>query len=146
MQLSTHFSLEELTFSSTAVRAGIDNTPSHAIISTLIDLAVTLEAIRALLGFPMHIDSGYRCETLNSILPGSSPDSAHIQGYAADFLCPQYGVPITIVRAIAASSIKFDELIQEGTWVHISIDQQMRREILTAHFHPSQKPFYTHGV
>jgi zinc D-Ala-D-Ala carboxypeptidase len=132
-RLTDHFSLPELTFSSTAVRLGIDNSPSDEIVAHLRVLARGLERVRALLGHPMHIDSGYRCEALNAAVNGSKT-SAHMQGYAADFICPAYGDPLRIVQAITRSSLAFDQCIQEGTWVHISFDPRMRKEVLTAHF------------
>lgn len=144
MMLSPHFSLDELTRSSTAVRLGIDNTPSDEIVSHLDALAAGLEEVRQLLGFPMLIDSGYRCAALNAAVRGSA-HSAHMYGYAADFTCPGFGTPLEIVRAIQASDIEFDQCIQEGTWVHISFDPRMRREVLTAHFEGG-KVSYTEGV
>jgi hypothetical protein len=136
MQLTTHFSLEELVFSSTAERLGIDNTPSAAIRSNLLTLALGLEQIRALLGAPMHIDSGYRCEALNKAVGGVA-NSAHLSGYAADFVCPDYGSPLMIARAIAGSGIAFDQVIQEGTWVHVSFMPPLRHQLLTARFSPA---------
>jgi len=133
VQLTPHFTLQELVFSSTAVRLGIDNTPSDEIVAHLRVLAPGLERVRALLGHPMHIDSGYRCEALKTAVKGSKT-SAHMRGYAADFICPAYGEPVKIVQAIADSDIAFDQCIQEGTWVHISFDPRLRREVLTAHF------------
>jgi hypothetical protein len=132
--LSTHFTLEELTGSSTAVRLGIDNAIPAELLSNLQNVATGLELVRALLGnIPMSIDSGYRCAALNKAVGGAS-DSAHMQGYAADFICPSFGVPLDIVKAIQASAIQFDQLIQEGTWVHISFDPRTRMEVLTATF------------
>jgi hypothetical protein len=144
MQLTPHFSLEELTFSSTAVRLGIDNTPSPEVVANLTALCLELEIVRSLLGFPMHIDSGYRCPALNSVVNGV-PNSAHLSGWAADFICPVFGTPLDIVRAIAASNIQFDQLIQEGTWVHISTAPTLRQEVLTAHF-VNGKASYQQGI
>ena len=62
------------------------------------------------------------------------PDSAHIDGYAADFVCPSFGTPADIARAIVASGLVFDQCIQEGTWVHISFDPRARQQALTATF------------
>jgi hypothetical protein len=135
VKLSGHFTLQELCFSSTAVRLGIDNTPREEIVSHLRVLVRGLERVRALLGHPMHIDSGYRCEALNAAVNGSKT-SAHMRGYAADFVCEAFGDPLHIVQAITRSNIAFDQCIQEGTWVHISFDPRSRREILTAHFGP----------
>src|SRR2546428_471866 len=47
MNLSTHFSFEELTLSDTAVRAGIDNTPPGQLMPNLVRLAAGLELVRA---------------------------------------------------------------------------------------------------
>ena len=145
MQLTSHFSLDELVFSSTAQRMHIDNTPDAATIQRLTVLANGLEQIRALLGQPMHIDSGYRCPALNKAV-GGVPDSAHIQGYAADFVCPDFGSPLTIARAIAASDINFDQCIVEcNAWVHVSFDPKARRQALTASLIDG-KMSYTSGM
>ena len=132
--LSPHLSLEELTFSSTAVAHGIDNTASPEIVEHLAALAASLEKVRAILGSPLHIDSGYRCPDLNRIVRGV-PDSAHVTGYAADFVCPQFGSPLDIVKKIVSyPMIQFDQVIQEGAWVHFSVAPAMRQQVLTAHF------------
>lgn len=144
VQLSYHFTLAELTFSSTAERLNIDNTPDLETVSRLTQLAMGLEKIRALLGFAMHIDSGYRCPALNKAV-GGVPDSAHVQGWAADFICPEYGSPLKIARAIAGSGIGFDQCIQEGSWVHVSFDPRMRHQALTANFGPNGAT-YSQGV
>ena len=133
-QLTEHFSLEELIFSSTAVRLGIDNAPAPEVVTNLTTLANGLEQVRTLLGNqPMHIDSGYRSAALNKQV-GGVPSSAHVQGYAADFICPAFGTPLQIVEEIAASDIQYDQVIQEGTWCHLSFAPAMRRRVLTAHF------------
>lgn len=144
MNLSEHFTLEELTFSQTAVRKGIDNTPSLEVVAHLTRLADSLEKVRQLLGGPVRITSGYRSTVLNAAV-GGSKKSAHMAGYAADFVCPSFGYPLKIVKAIAASDIQFDQCIQEGTWVHISFDPDARRQVLTAHF-SNGKATYTEGV
>lgn len=132
-QLTAHFALEELTFSSTAQRLGIDNKPDLETVARLTICAMGLEKVRALLGAPLHIDSGFRCPALNKAVGGVA-DSAHLQGYAADFVCPDYGSPLMIARAIAGSDIAFDQCICEGTWVHVSFDPRARHQALTATF------------
>ena len=77
MQLSEHFSLEEMLFSSTAVRLGIENEPTLAIVADLKVLAQSLEGVRELLGEPMHIDSGYRCLALNKEIGGRAELGAY---------------------------------------------------------------------
>ena len=44
----------------------------------------TLEHIRVECGFPLHVNSGFRCEKHNRELEGSSPSSQHLLGRAAD--------------------------------------------------------------
>jgi hypothetical protein len=145
MNLSDHFSLEELSFSSTATARGIDNTPTAEVVDHLRILAAGLERIRAILAAPLHIDSGYRSSELNRLVRGV-PTSAHVSGFAADFVCLQFGSPLQIVyRLHNEPDLEFDQIIQEGTWVHISFAPTMRREVLTAHF-SGGKATYTRGV
>lgn len=137
MSLTIHFTLEELTHSQTADRRGIDNVPSDDIVENLTRLAHTLERVRVVLGSrPMTVSSGYRSPDLNRAV-GGARNSAHLYGLAADFICPGYGMPGQICKAIAASNIDFDQLIQEGTWVHLGLaqpGQKNRRQVLTAKF------------
>lgn len=130
MKLSPNFHLDEFTTSQTAVRKGIDNTPSKSVLERLKMTAANLEKVRAALGKPMLISSGYRSKALNKAV-GGSPSSAHIEGYAADFISPGFGAPIDICRALVKAGIEFDQLIEEGTWVHISFDPRMRGQVLT---------------
>ena len=135
--LTLHFTLAELTHSQTADRLGIDNTPSAEIIDNLTRTAQTLERVRVLLGSrPIIVSSGYRSPDLNRVVKGARA-SAHLFGLAADFICPGYGTPLQICKAIAASNIDFDQIIQEGTWVHLGLakaGEKPRRQVLTANF------------
>lgn len=145
MKLSEHFSLDEFTASQTATRKGISNTPNETVVEKLSMLATTLEQVRKYLGNnTIRISSGYRCVALNRAI-GSVDTSAHVLGYAVDFTCPEFGTPKEVASKIAESPIKFDQLIYEGTWVHLSIDPRNRREVLTAHF-KNGKASYTKGL
>ena len=163
MNLTDHFTSEELTDSDTAVRLGIDNTPPAAIRPHLEVLARGLEEVRRVLGQPIIVKSGYRCEALEKVLcakdyaawcgrhgkpqatawPEYFARKSHPRGYAADFICPRFGTPVEIVRALKNAGISFDQVIEEGTWVHASFDPRMRRELLTARFDASGTPTYT---
>lgn len=127
MKLSEHFSLEELT--ATSVR-GPDNTPMPSIVSVLKDTASRMEGVRSLLGHPIVVTSGYRSPLVNKVV-GGVPNSAHLLGRAVDFICPEFGTPYDVARAIKGSGIQFDQLIREYGWVHISFDPQMRGDVLT---------------
>ena len=122
MQLSPNFTLAELTTTST----GLDNTPNHDEIQRLRLLAAFLEKVRTVLGNKaISINSAFRSEAVNRSVGGVS-NSAHRLGYAADFVCPSFGSPLEICRALdaagTAGTIVFDQLIQEGTWTHVSRD------------------------
>ena len=144
MQLSPHFSLAELTASETALRKGLDNTPTPEALDALHTLAAGLEQVRALLGQPIYVTSGYRSLKVNSAV-GSSPTSDHVKGYAADFVCPGYGPPLEICKAIRDSDINYGQLIYEGTWAHISFAPGWNKSVLTAHFRDG-KATYTVGI
>lgn len=165
MNLSPHFTLEELTHSDTAVRLGIDNTPPAFVVENLRVTAAGLEEVRAgpLQGKPMRTLSGYRSEALERVLcakdfaawcerRGRQADEeswqvyflakAHPFGWAVDWTCEAFGTPIVCVRAVAAYGIRFDQLIEEGTWAHSSFDPRLRGNVLTASFGPDGTPSY----
>src|SRR6267378_6332913 len=134
MQLSSNFTLSQLTASETAIRKGIANEPTPEQIANLVDLAATLEQARRLVG-PIHINSAFRSRELNAAI-GGSPTSAHLDGYACDFTAPGFGTPLEVCQAIAGSGIPFDQVIAEGTqngggWCHLSVAPAMRHDVLT---------------
>ncbi|MFM0021616.1 D-Ala-D-Ala carboxypeptidase family metallohydrolase [Paraburkholderia azotifigens] len=136
MNLSPHFTLEEFVASQTASRNNIPNVPGPDIVVNLTATAQALEKVRALLGKPIIISSGYRSPELNKVVKGAI-DSAHIYGLAVDFIAPQYGTPIDICRLLQTSTLVFDQLIFEHTWVHLGLPKNgapNRRQLLTAHF------------
>ena len=124
IKASPHFSIEELTFSETATRKDIDNTPSDEVLDNLLITAWSMENVRELLNNnPILISSGYRCLELNTLL-GSKPTSAHTRGLACDFTCPKFGDPDDIVDAIFRSDILYDQIILEfDKWVHIAFPE-----------------------
>lgn len=130
--ITTHFSLHEWTFSETAIKHNIDNTPNFHIIANITITSNVLEKIRASLGVPIKISSGYRCEALNKAV-GGSKTSAHVQGYAADIKVVGMS-SYELVEAVLKMGIKFDQLINEPTWVHIGLVDNVnnyRNEVLT---------------
>lgn len=147
--LSEHFSLAELTASQTADRAGIRNVPGPEASENLRRLAALLEDVRYCLGqVPMLVSSGFRSPTVNNLVGGAS-NSAHKDGRAADFTAPRYGSPRQICQRIIDAGIVFDQLIYEGSWVHIGIakvGEQPRRQVLTAVFRPKQATQYLEGL
>lgn len=130
MNLSSHFTLDELTISQTAARKGLDNTPPPEVLANLKRLAATLEEVRGLVGKPIVVSSGYRSNAVNRAV-GGSKTSAHMSGLAADINC--HGLsPVALAHVIKSSGIEFDQLILEfDSWVHIAIADEPRRQLLT---------------
>lgn len=146
MKLTEHFTLEELTFSETAIRLGIDNRPNVKELANLRRLAEVLEGVRALFGQPMRVTSGFRSKALNAVTPGSSNTSAHTLGLAADFTVKGFSVT-DACRKIRDSGLAYDQLIHEGGWVHLGLREATpRREELTAVFKKGQRTQYPKGL
>lgn len=140
MNLSKNFTLQELTVSDWAARNGVDNTPPLDVVANLTKVAEKLEEVRAILGQPIIVNSGYRSPKVNKAI-GGKPTSQHQYGQACDFKCPAFGSPEKIVRALAESNLKYDQLILEfatpdgGGWVHLSIGNKNRQQLLTINTH-----------
>ena len=138
--LSEHFSLAGMV--ATQQRDWVDTNAAwgNAHVANLKRLCVELlEPAREILGnHAMIVSSGIRCPGLNTAV-GSGPASAHIPGFAADFICPDFGPPFEVCRALMvalpARRVVFDQLIYEHTWVHLALVQPssgaQRGQVLT---------------
>ena len=136
-----YFTLEELLTSSTARQRSIENLPSWEIVEHLIELALFLDGIREAWGSGIHVNSGFRCDKLNSCLKGSSPTSVHKIGYAADIV-PSNG-QFEKFGEFLKNYLKnkaFDQLIVEtnkktgARWYHIQLysnSGEQRRKIFS---------------
>ena len=121
MNLSTHFTLEELTSSEVAARMGFDNTPNEDEIQNLRRLAVLLESVKSAVSMkPVMINSGFRSKKVNDAV-GSKDTSQHRLGCAADIRVPGM-TPRQVVDACIANGVPFDQIILEfDSWTHISV-------------------------
>lgn len=130
---SKYFTLEEFTFSSTAVRKGINNKPDLIHLANLQALVTNiLDPLREALGKPIRITSGYRSPALNKAIGGSTT-SQHSLGMAADIQVPGVSVD-DVVKKIIELKLPYDQLIHEfGEWTHVSFDPERgRRQELAA--------------
>lgn len=141
-RVSPNFWLSEFLNSDHATRNGIDNTPTMAALANIETiLGPGMQRVRDLLGVPVVLSSGYRGDALNRAVGGSA-NSAHKRGLAADFRAPEFGTPRKVIERLLqhSPSIRADQMIYEGTWVHIAwpeAGQKARGEVLTAHFGPN---------
>lgn len=125
-----YFTFKELVKSDTAAAKGIDNTPTWEYIENMLSLCEhILDPLRKAWGYPLKINSCFRCQALNDILPGTSLTSVHRFGKAADIWPLGKGgefdtfVNFTI-NFLRQNNIKFDQLIIETNskghkWLHI---------------------------
>ena len=144
--LTQPYTVAQLIQSDKATALHIDNTPDAIWNSNITQYLIPgLDKVKALLGYDLEHSSGYRCPALNAAV-GGSKTSAHMEGYAEDFWCPAFGSPAQIVHALSASGLKFDQLIYEHTWVHISFDPRLRQQFETAHFDANGDAKYTQGA
>lgn len=138
MNLTDHFTFEEMVLSETAARKCLDNTPTAETVANLTVLAQYLERIRARVravhgqGY-IAITSGYRAPEVNAAV-GGKPTSYHCFGLAADIHVPGMGV-LALARFIADNFDDYDQLIFEfDSWVHVGIPkpgEKPRRQQLT---------------
>lgn len=137
MRISQNFTLDEFTFSRTAIKFGIDNTPAEDTIENIISLTKNvLQPLRSNLSRPIHITSGYRSPQLNRAVGGVS-DSQHLLGEAVDFIVGGYS--IDEVFNIISMEFQFDQLINEfQKWIHLSYTDNNRKERFKAYVKDGQ--------
>jgi hypothetical protein len=121
MNLTPHFTLEELTHTD---HRTLDNTPNETELANIQRLAEFLEKLKTLLGGkPIMVNSAFRSKAVNDAV-GSKDTSQHRIGCAADIRVPGM-TPDQVVRAIIASDLGFDQVIREfDRWTHVSIPNQ----------------------
>ena len=118
MNLSPHFTLEELTVTD---HRTLDNTPNDSEKANLQRLAEFLEQVKSTLGGkPVMVNSAFRSKAVNDAV-GSKDTSQHRIGCAADLRIPGM-TPDQVVRTIIAAGLPYDQIIREfDAWTHISI-------------------------
>lgn len=136
-RLSPHFSLREMIRSEYAARHDLDNTPPNAVIDKLIVVAEGLERIRAVVGVPIAVQSGYRSPRVNAGVGGAAT-SQHLKGEAADINAVGYKPRELAAKILKCQdAIRFDQLLLEfpdiGGWVHVSFvdGREPRGQVLT---------------
>ncbi len=121
-----YFSVSELCASATALREGIDNTPTESAYHLLhVLVEKLLDPIREAWGEPIVVSSGYRCPELNTLV-GSAKNSHHLLGCAADIIAGSKSDHRRLFKHIQqmneSGQIQFTQLIAEKDyqWLHIS--------------------------
>lgn len=136
MKIGKHFTLDEMTVSQAAARAGIRNVPGAAATEALRQLVKhILDPLREHFGRPVVVSSGFRNDRVNKLV-GGADKSQHRFGEAADISIP--GVPVAeVVKAVKDLGLPYDQLIDEfgntaNGWTHVSYSALHRRQEMRA--------------
>ena len=139
MNLTQHFTLEELSHSDYADAHGIKNYPSQQAQQNLMMLCVLiLEPLRMSLGQPITINSGYRCKEVNLGVGGVST-SHHLLGLAADIHFNSETQLNAMVRALRNNKhldLALIERSKSSRWLHVQLpltNRQPRHKISTVY-------------
>lgn len=135
-KLSKNFSLNELTYSSTANYHKVDNSLDRWELENLKKLCHDiLQPIRDKYGKSIFINSGYRNPIVNRLVKGST-SSQHLKGEAADITVGSKEgnkkLFDLIVQMIEDGEIKVGQLLDEKnySWLHISLPCKKVNQIL----------------
>lgn len=125
-QLTPNFSVKELT----VTNKPYPNVPTEAEVENLRKLAVhILQPLRDAVKKPVIVNSAFRSEKVNKAVGGTAT-SQHRFGQAADIRITGMS-PLEVCKFIIAQGLPFDQLIEEGTWTHVSFGPRNRRQVLT---------------
>ncbi|MGN1237556.1 MAG: D-Ala-D-Ala carboxypeptidase family metallohydrolase [Muribaculaceae bacterium] len=117
-----HFTIAELTDSTTARQNGIDNTPPESAVKALQALVErVLDPLREAWGKPITVNSGYRCAELNRKV-GGAEQSQHLRGEAADITAGSRADNRKLYELLRRLSLPLDQAINERgyKWIHVS--------------------------
>ena len=127
-----YFSDRELTYSNTAKKNGIDNTPDEATLANLHRLRDNiLNPAREKYGKCIYINCGYRSPEINKLVGGVAT-SQHANGNAADIDTRSLKGNRELFKILMEMD-NYDQLIWEGQgeWIHVSYDPARdRRNVL----------------
>jgi hypothetical protein len=147
MKLSEHFSTEEFTRSSTAIRLGLQNEIPPELMDNARLMAATLETIRAKFAQPIRVTSCYRSPEVNKAVGGSAT-SAHRYALATDFTIDGFSNR-RVCEILQPMIINFDQIIYEfgeAGWIHLGLAKTAPRgEVLSA-VKDGGKTIYNKGI
>ena len=130
MNLSPHFTFDELTRTGQTALQAVNRQEAQACMPALTALATTvLEPIRAKFG-AVRINSAFRGPAVNTAV-GGSKTSQHMSGQAADIVVPGVALEVVFSWIVKESGIPFGQAILEGpggkvSWIHVSLGEPFR--------------------
>ena len=150
-KISKHISYKEGTYSQTALRRGLDNTPDESQLKCMKEIAEGLfEPLREWVGGPIKINSFFRGEPVNTAI-GGSKYSQHMKGQAMD-IDDTFGHKTNAeMYHYIKDNLDFDQLIWEfgddenPNWIHVSyVTHRENRKKLTIAKKINGKTKYIH--
>lgn len=130
-----YFSIAEFLRSDAAEKHQVSNIPAdEELLKVLININAlvnnVLDPLRAMIGRPIIITSGYRSQQVNELV-GGSKTSQHLSGQAADIHVQGFTPEqMEIVYEIAQMYLDFDQLIfyPSKNIIHVSWDEDKNRQ------------------
>lgn len=124
MKLTENFTFDELTSTSHNELLEENRESAKSFMKQLKYVAGTLEEIRAILGVPLRVTSGFRNNALNKAV-GGSPTSGHTKGLCADII-PLGMDAVEAQKKIIANKDKCPslkkcilEMVKGSEWLHV---------------------------
>ncbi len=126
-KISKYFTLKEATYSNTAKKYGIKNTPNNSEYKNIVYTATRIDEVRKALKTRVYVTSWYRNKKVNRKVKGSS-ESYHRKELAVDFKIK--GKAKYIRKKLDKAKISYDQLIYcpRQNRIHISFKKSKRQE------------------
>lgn len=118
--LSAHFSKREFRCRCPKHRDGTEPVPVHPA------LIECLEDIRGFAGIPLVIRSGYRCSEHNAAV-GGKPNSAHLQGEAADIFVGCDADRFKLIEAIVMCQVHRFGIGPD--FIHVDVSPDLHQDV-----------------
>ena len=124
MNLTPHFTIEELATTSNTKYQKLNLLKAQEQMGKMYMLAGFAERVREIIGRPVIITSGYRCQELNKAV-GGAITSQHLFCEAIDIVVKNMTTE-EVFNKIVSSDLKYNQVIIEqnakgSKWVHVSI-------------------------
>jgi zinc D-Ala-D-Ala carboxypeptidase len=127
--ISKHITIEEATYSESAVKNKVSNVPNEVQLEAMQHVAVNLfEPLREWYAKPIKINSFFRSLEVNKLVGGSAT-SQHCKGEAIDISAGNKAENKKLFDYVC-KNLNFDQVILEfgGQWVHISLKKNNNRK------------------
>lgn len=129
MKLTPHFSWNEMTTTSHSDLRDVNREEAKDYACAIYLTACMMETVRAIIGRPIRVTSGFRSQPLNSRVKGSIK-SQHCKGEACDW--QPIGGSLEeafekLVKEVREKRLNVGQLLLERGWIHISLGHPTAR-------------------